>query len=103
MKCYLCNVCKCNLISYSSVLIFLFFFYFQVALVKSEVYLTDVLDSICEKMDDYSLYYDPKTKEKSFKRFAPRDNEDFPSLDFNNFQFNPGDGSPLKYAVSCSV
>lgn len=70
---------------------------------KSEVYLTEVLESICEKMDDYSLYYDPKTKEKSFKRFAPRDSEDLPSLDFNNFQFNPADGSPLKFAVSCSV
>lgn len=70
----------------------------KVALVKSEVYLTEVLESICEKMDDYSLYYDPKTKEKSFKRFAPRDSEDLPSLDFNNFQFNPADGSPLKFA-----
>ncbi|XP_072268693.1 protein canopy homolog 1 isoform X2 [Pyxicephalus adspersus] len=70
----------------------------KVALVKSEVYLTEVLESICEKMDDYSLYIDPETKEKSFKRFAPRENEGFPSLDFNSFQFNPGDGSPLKYA-----
>ncbi|XP_068091979.1 protein canopy homolog 1 isoform X2 [Hyperolius riggenbachi] len=70
----------------------------KVPLVKSEVYLTEVLDGICEKMEDYSLYSDPDTKEKSFKRFAPRDNEGFPSLNFNNFQFNPGDGSPLKYA-----
>ncbi|XP_069585837.1 protein canopy homolog 1 isoform X3 [Ranitomeya imitator] len=70
----------------------------KVPLVKSEVYLTEVLEGICEKMDDYSLYTDPDTKEKSFKRFAPRDNEAFPSVDFNNFQFNPEDSNPLKFA-----
>ncbi|XP_063777962.1 protein canopy homolog 1 isoform X2 [Pseudophryne corroboree] len=70
----------------------------KIPLVKSEVYLTDVLERICEKMDDYSLYIDPDTKEKSFKRFAPRDDDPFPSVDFNNFQFNPGDNNPLKYA-----
>lgn len=70
----------------------------KVPLVKSEVYLTEVLEGICERMDDYSLYIDPDTKEKTFKRFAPRDSEAFPSVDFNNFQFNPGDSNPLKYA-----
>lgn len=50
-------------------------------------------------MDDYSLYIDPDTKEKTFKRFAPRESEAFPSFDFNNFQFNPGDSNPLKFAV----
>ncbi|XP_073437690.1 protein canopy homolog 1 isoform X2 [Dendrobates tinctorius] len=69
----------------------------KVPLVKSEVYLTEVLEGICEKMDDYSLYTDPDTKEQTFKRFAPRDNEPFPS-DFNNFQFNPEDSNPLKFA-----
>ncbi|XP_044150279.1 protein canopy homolog 1 isoform X1 [Bufo gargarizans] len=75
----------------------------KVPLVKSEVYLTEVLEGICEKMDDYSLYIDPDTKEKSFKRFAPRDNDAFPSVDFNNFQFNPGDSNPLKYACESVV
>ncbi|KAG9476418.1 hypothetical protein GDO78_003132 [Eleutherodactylus coqui] len=70
----------------------------KVPLVKSEVYLTEVLEGVCEKMDDYSLYTDPDTKEKSYKRFAPRDNDAFPSVNFNNFQFNPGDSNPLKYA-----
>ncbi|XP_075068230.1 protein canopy homolog 1 [Mixophyes fleayi] len=70
----------------------------KIPLVKSEVYLTEVLEGICEKMDDYSLYTDPESKEQSYIRFAPRDNEPFPSVDFTNFQFNPGDGSPLKYA-----
>ncbi|XP_072010052.1 protein canopy homolog 1 isoform X2 [Engystomops pustulosus] len=70
----------------------------KVPLVKSEVYLTEVLEGICEKMDDYSLYIDPNTKEKTFKRFAPRDNDPFITDDFNNFQFNPSDSNPLKYA-----
>ncbi|KAM9308675.1 protein canopy homolog 1 [Gastrophryne carolinensis] len=70
----------------------------KVPLVKSEVYLTEILERICDRMDDYSLYTDPETKEKSYKRFAPRDDEPFPSLDFNNFNFTPGDGSTLKFA-----
>ncbi|KAM3929113.1 protein canopy homolog 1 [Leptodactylus fuscus] len=70
----------------------------KVPLVKSEVYLTEVLEGICEKMDDYSLYIHPDTKEKTFKRFAPRDNDPFLPDDFNNFQFNPTDSNPLKYA-----
>lgn len=52
-------------------------------------------------MSDYALYVDPDTKEKSYKRFAPRSNSggDFP--DFNNFKFDGPEGSnSLKFAVS---
>ncbi|KAM8966391.1 protein canopy homolog 1 [Pelodytes ibericus] len=70
----------------------------KVPLVKSEQFLTEILEGICDRMDDYGLYEDPTTQEKSYKRFAPRDNEGFGSLDFNNFQFNPDETSTLKFA-----
>ncbi|CAH2282035.1 canopy homolog 1 [Pelobates cultripes] len=70
----------------------------KVPLAKSEQYLTELIESICEKMDDYGLYTDPGTQEKSYKRFAPRENEPFISEDFNNFKFNPEEPGTLKYA-----
>ncbi|XP_075443980.1 protein canopy homolog 1 isoform X2 [Ascaphus truei] len=70
----------------------------KVPLATSELYLTEVLEDICEKMNDYGLHVDPKTREKSYKRFAPRDGEGIGSIDFNNFQFNPDDSNSLKFA-----
>ncbi|CAH2282036.1 canopy homolog 1 [Pelobates cultripes] len=72
----------------------------KVPLAKSEQYLTELIESICEKMDDYGLYTDPGTQEKSYKRFAPRENEPFISEDFNNFKFNPEEPGTLKYACT---
>ncbi|XP_067562069.1 protein canopy homolog 1-like [Pseudorca crassidens] len=39
---------------------------------QSEAFLTDLLDKVCERVNDYKLEEDPVTKEKTFKRFAPR-------------------------------
>ncbi|KAG8443565.1 hypothetical protein GDO86_012100 [Hymenochirus boettgeri] len=69
-----------------------------VPLAKSELYLTEVLENVCEKMNDYGLYVDPSTQEKSYRRFAPRDNEGIGSVDFKNFKFNPEESNTLKYA-----
>ncbi|TKC49675.1 hypothetical protein EI555_007404 [Monodon monoceros] len=44
----------------------------QIPLAQSEAFLTDLLDKVCERMNDYKLEEDPVTKEKTFKRFAPR-------------------------------
>lgn len=55
-------------------------------------------------MGDYAVHEDPDTKEKLYKRFAPRSNGggDFP--DFNNFKFDGPEGSnALKFAVSILV
>uniref|UniRef100_A0A8C5W8X2 Canopy FGF signaling regulator 1 n=1 Tax=Leptobrachium leishanense TaxID=445787 RepID=A0A8C5W8X2_9ANUR len=56
----------------------------KVPFAKSEQYLIDVLESICNKMDDYGLYVDPETKETSYKRFA--------------FKFDPEETVTLKFA-----
>ncbi|XP_078519379.1 protein canopy homolog 1 isoform X1 [Lissotriton helveticus] len=70
----------------------------KIPLIKSEAYISDVLETICDKMNDYNLHVDPDTKEKSYKRFAPRDDENMGSVDFNNFQFDFDASSALKYA-----
>ncbi|XP_060161029.1 protein canopy homolog 1 isoform X1 [Globicephala melas] len=44
----------------------------MIPLAQSEAFLTDLLDKVCERMNDYKLEEDPVTKEKTFKRFAPR-------------------------------
>ncbi|KAL0200813.1 hypothetical protein M9458_004000, partial [Cirrhinus mrigala] len=50
-------------------------------------------------MSDYALYEDPDTKEKSYKRFAPRANDGGNFPDFKNFKFDgPESSSALKFA-----
>uniref|UniRef100_A0A673FVS0 Uncharacterized protein n=1 Tax=Sinocyclocheilus rhinocerous TaxID=307959 RepID=A0A673FVS0_9TELE len=52
-------------------------------------------------MSDYALYEDPDTKEKSYKRFAPRVNDGGNFPDFKHFKFDgPDSSSALKFAVS---
>ncbi|XP_029444334.1 protein canopy homolog 1 isoform X2 [Rhinatrema bivittatum] len=75
----------------------------KIPLAKSESYLTEVLENICDKMNDYSLHVDPETQQKSYQRFAPRDGEQMGSIDFNNFQFNPDTSSSLKFACESVV
>ena len=74
----------------------------QVPLARSETYLSELLEEVCNSMSDYALYVDPHTQDKRYARFAPRDNggtESFP--DIQNFQFDGMDSSgALKFAVS---
>ncbi|XP_039609560.1 protein canopy-1 isoform X1 [Polypterus senegalus] len=62
----------------------------KVPLAKSETYLTELLEKVCGHMDDYSLYVDPETKVKSYKRFAPRGDDKSMLENFQNFQFGNG-------------
>uniref|UniRef100_A0A672MF23 Canopy FGF signaling regulator 1 n=1 Tax=Sinocyclocheilus grahami TaxID=75366 RepID=A0A672MF23_SINGR len=61
----------------------------KVTLARSEAYLTELLEEVCNSMSDYALYEDPDTKEKSYKRFAPRGND--------------GSSSALKFACESIV
>ncbi|TRY99677.1 hypothetical protein DNTS_027996 [Danionella cerebrum] len=65
----------------------------KVPLVRSETYLTELLEEVCKRMSDYAPYEDPDTKEKSYKRFAPRTNDDGNFPDFKNFKFGGPEGS----------
>ncbi|XP_018613407.1 protein canopy-1 isoform X2 [Scleropages formosus] len=71
----------------------------KVPLARSETHLTELLENVCDSMNDYALYIDPDTKEKSYKRFAPREGEGGNFPDFKHFQFDGPDGSEsLKFA-----
>ncbi|MBN3321837.1 CNPY1 protein, partial [Atractosteus spatula] len=56
-------------------------------------------------MSDYALYVDPDTKEKRYKRFAPRDDDKSGFADFQNFQFGEGPeaSNSLKFACESVV
>ncbi|XP_023660494.2 protein canopy-1 [Paramormyrops kingsleyae] len=76
----------------------------KVPLARSETHLTELLEEVCNSMSDYGLHVDPDTKEKSYKRFAPRDSGggDFPDL--KHFQFDGPHGSEsLKFACESIV
>lgn len=76
----------------------------KVPLARSETHLSELLEGVCGSMSDYALYEDPDTKEKRYKRFAPRggDSGDFPDL--NNFKFDGPEGSnELKFACETIV
>uniref|UniRef100_A0A9J8C9L5 Canopy FGF signaling regulator 1 n=1 Tax=Cyprinus carpio carpio TaxID=630221 RepID=A0A9J8C9L5_CYPCA len=76
----------------------------QVPLARSETYLTELLEEVCNSMSDYALYEDPDTKEKSYKRFAPRGNDGGNFPDFKNFKFDgPESSSALKFACESIV
>ncbi|NP_001034586.1 protein canopy-1 precursor [Danio rerio] len=76
----------------------------KVPLARSETYLTELLEEVCKSMSDYALYENPDTKEKSYKRFAPRDNDGGNFPDFKNFKFDgPESSSALKFACESIV
>ncbi|KTF83299.1 hypothetical protein cypCar_00028488 [Cyprinus carpio] len=76
----------------------------KVPLARSETYLTELLEEVCNSMSDYALYEDPDTKEKSYKRFAPRGNDGGNFPDFKNFKFDgPESSSALKFACESIV
>ncbi|KAG5210766.1 hypothetical protein JEQ12_015960 [Ovis aries] len=69
----------------------------QIPLAQSEAFLADLLDKVCERMNDYRLEEDPVTKEKTFKRFAPRKGDKV-YQEFKKFYFYSDAYRPLKFA-----
>ncbi|XP_072296667.1 protein canopy-1 [Eucyclogobius newberryi] len=71
----------------------------KVPLARSEVHLSELLDAVCDHMNDYALHHDPETQEKRYRRFAPRGGQDMGDLpDFKNFQFEGPEANALKFA-----
>ncbi|XP_056276809.1 protein canopy-1 [Pseudoliparis swirei] len=77
----------------------------KVPLARSESHLSELVEAVCGSMSDYALHVDPATRQRAYRRFAPRDSGalgDFP--DFNNFQFDGPDASnALKFACEAVV
>uniref|UniRef100_M3YDW5 Canopy FGF signaling regulator 1 n=1 Tax=Mustela putorius furo TaxID=9669 RepID=M3YDW5_MUSPF len=69
----------------------------RVPLARSEAFLADLLDGVCERMSEYKLEEDPVTKEKAFKRFAPRKGDTI-YKEFKKFYFYSDAYRPLKFA-----
>uniref|UniRef100_UPI0037E97F16 protein canopy-1 n=1 Tax=Semicossyphus pulcher TaxID=241346 RepID=UPI0037E97F16 len=77
----------------------------KVPLARSQTHLSELLEGVCDSMNDYALHADPDTGLTQYRRFAPRSGgaaADFP--DFKNFQFDgPEASSALKFACESIV
>ncbi|XP_053114967.1 protein canopy homolog 1 isoform X5 [Hemicordylus capensis] len=74
----------------------------KVPFAKSETFLTDVLEKICDRMNDYQLQDDPVTQKKIFKRYAPRKDEPI-YAEYKKYFFYSDAYKPLKYACETII
>ncbi|KAI5934593.1 Protein canopy1 [Manis javanica] len=74
----------------------------KVPLAQSEAFLTDLLEKVCERMNHYQLEEDPVTREKTFKRFAPRKG-DKTYKEFKKFYFHSDAYRPLRFACETII
>uniref|UniRef100_A0A5F8A2S8 Canopy FGF signaling regulator 1 n=2 Tax=Macaca mulatta TaxID=9544 RepID=A0A5F8A2S8_MACMU len=74
----------------------------QIPLAQSEAFLTDLLEKVCERMNDYKLEEDPVTKERTFKRFAPRKGDRI-YQEFKKLYFYSDAYRPLKFACETII
>ncbi|XP_071482278.1 protein canopy homolog 2-like [Diadema antillarum] len=61
----------------------------------SEAHLTEVVESICEKMTDYAEKLNPETQEKSYVRYNSRNGED---IELEHVSINASTGKFLQVA-----
>nr|XP_039328616.1 protein canopy homolog 1 isoform X2 [Saimiri boliviensis boliviensis] len=73
-----------------------------IPLAQSEAFLTDLLEKVCERMNDYKLEEDPVTKERTFRRFAPRKGDKI-YQEFKKFHFYSDAYRPLKFACETII
>ncbi|KAF7245783.1 hypothetical protein EYD10_08050 [Varanus komodoensis] len=74
----------------------------RIPFAKSETFLTDILENICDRMNDYQLQDDPVTKKKIFKRYAPRKDDEIYPL-YKKYFFYSDAYKPLKYACETII
>nr|XP_045016032.1 protein canopy homolog 1 isoform X1 [Jaculus jaculus] len=74
----------------------------KVPLAQSEAFLIDLLDKVCERMNDYQLDEDPVTKEKFFRRYAPRKGDKI-YKEYKRFYFYSDAYRPLKFACETII
>ncbi len=63
----------------------------------SEAHLAELMDNVCELMQNYGTTTDPKTGERGFMRINSRAGE---SITISNVNFSSGGTQELKSAVS---
>ncbi|XP_060052839.1 protein canopy homolog 1 [Erinaceus europaeus] len=69
----------------------------KIPLHRSEAFLTDLLEEVCERMSAYKLESGAGTQARTFKRFAPRKGEDI-YQDFHKFYVFSDAYLPLRAA-----
>ncbi|XP_068940596.1 protein canopy homolog 1 isoform X1 [Petaurus breviceps papuanus] len=74
----------------------------KIPLAQSEAFLTEVLETICERMNDYKLEEDSETNARTFKRFAPRKGDKI-YKEFKRFYFYSDAYRPLKFACETII
>uniref|UniRef100_A0A8C5RXM3 Canopy FGF signaling regulator 1 n=1 Tax=Laticauda laticaudata TaxID=8630 RepID=A0A8C5RXM3_LATLA len=74
----------------------------KIPFAKSETFLTDILENVCDRMNDYKLEDDPVTKKKIFKRYAPRKDEEIYPI-YKQYFFYSDAYKPLKYACETII
>lgn len=63
----------------------------------SEAHLIELLESVCDRMQNYGETTDPDTGKKGYMRFNSRDGE---SITISNMNFSAGGSQELQGAVS---
>ena len=66
----------------------------------SEVHLTELLEGVCDLMQNYGESTDPKTGEKGYLRINSRPGE---TITISNVNFSSGGTKELSDAVSCVI
>ncbi|XP_032763070.1 protein canopy homolog 1 [Rattus rattus] len=74
----------------------------MVPLAQSEAFLIDLLDKVCVRMNDYQLEDDPVTKQKYFRRYAPRKGDKI-YKEYKKFFFYSDAYRPLKFACEAII
>ncbi|KAM5255332.1 protein canopy homolog 1 [Ctenodactylus gundi] len=74
----------------------------KVPLAQSEAFLTDLLDKVCERMNDYQLDEHPETKAKYFRRYAPRKGDEI-YQEYKRFYYYSDAYKPLKFACETII
>lgn len=65
----------------------------------SETHITELLESVCEQMQNYGETSDPQTGKKGYMRINSRAGE---TITISNVNFSSGGTQQLKAAVSCT-
>uniref|UniRef100_A0A4X2KNX2 Canopy FGF signaling regulator 1 n=2 Tax=Vombatus ursinus TaxID=29139 RepID=A0A4X2KNX2_VOMUR len=74
----------------------------KIPLAQSEAFLTEVLETVCERMNDYKLEDNSENGERKFKRFAPRKGDKI-YKEFKRFYFYSDAYRPLKFACETII
>ncbi|XP_078581131.1 protein canopy homolog 2-like isoform X2 [Branchiostoma floridae x Branchiostoma japonicum] len=72
----------------------------EIPYARSEVYLTELVETVCEKMNQYAQSTDPDTQKKSYVRTSSRNGE---TLSLSNISMNQDISKALRFACESII